>query len=170
MGIGITAVGGYVPERVMPNAEFEALLETNDEWIVARTGIRERRIAAPNETASSMGVLAVRDLLERSPKALEGVDLIVCATSTADDTAAAGIVASVVMSSKARSSNSASRTAVRSGISRNGNENGSTTINSALIRRDRRSGPRSATTAACRRWPPCGRSPALRAPRWRGAR
>ena len=86
MGIGITAVGGYVPERVMPNAEFEALLETNDEWIVARTGIRERRIAAPEETASSMGVQAVRDLLERSPKALEGVDLIVCATSTADAT------------------------------------------------------------------------------------
>ena len=84
MGIGITAVGGYVPARIMPNAEFEALLETSDEWIVARTGIRERRIAAANETASSMGVRAVQDLLEQRPDALEGVDLVICATSTAD--------------------------------------------------------------------------------------
>jgi len=86
MGIGITAVGGYVPARIMPNAEFETLLETSDAWIVARTGIRERRIAAPEETASSLGVRAVQDLLEGRPDALEGVDLIVCATSTADAT------------------------------------------------------------------------------------
>lgn len=51
----ITATGAYLPERVLTNAELAKLVDTNDEWIVERTGIRERRIAAPHETSSSLG-------------------------------------------------------------------------------------------------------------------
>lgn len=73
-----------MPERVVPNAHFEAHLDTTAEWIEARSGIRERRFAAPGQTTSDLGVLAVRDLLQRSPQALDGVDAVICATSSPD--------------------------------------------------------------------------------------
>ncbi len=84
MPIGITALGTYTPERVLTNKDLEGMFETSDEWIVSRTGIRERHIAGEEEFASDMGVRAVNDLTERYPGALEGVDLVVCSTSSPD--------------------------------------------------------------------------------------
>ena len=66
--LGITALGAYAPARVISNADFEARLETNAEWIESRTGIRERRFAAEDEFTSDVGVGAVRDLLARDPE------------------------------------------------------------------------------------------------------
>jgi 3-oxoacyl-[acyl-carrier-protein] synthase-3 len=89
---GILALGAYAPQRVMKNEEFEAYLDTSDEWIMTRTGIRERRIAAPDEYTSDLAFKAVEDLLRRHPGALEGVDGVIVATNTPDalfpDTAA----------------------------------------------------------------------------------
>ena len=61
---GILALGAYAPQRVMKNEEFEAYLDTSDEWIVTRTGIRERRIAAEDEYTSDLAFKAVEDLLK----------------------------------------------------------------------------------------------------------
>lgn len=69
---GILALGAYVPERVMTNADFEAYLDTSDEWIVTRTGIKERRVAAEDEYTSDLAFKAVEDLLRRHPGAPRG--------------------------------------------------------------------------------------------------
>lgn len=81
----ITAVGGYVPDYVLTNHELEQFVDTNDEWIVSRTGIRERRILKDPEKATSyMGAIAARQVLEKSGTKPEEVDLIICATTTPD--------------------------------------------------------------------------------------
>ena len=80
----ITAVASYVPERVLTNAELSQRLETSDDWIVTRTGIRERRIGAPGETTSMMGAEAVRRLLTARGLGPELVDAIIVATVTPD--------------------------------------------------------------------------------------
>ncbi len=80
----ITGWGMYVPKRVLTNAELEQLVDTSDEWIVTRTGIRERRIAAPNETTSSMGVVAAQQAMERAGVTPLDIDLLVVATSSPD--------------------------------------------------------------------------------------
>jgi 3-oxoacyl-[acyl-carrier-protein] synthase III len=80
----ITAVATYVPERVLTNAELAKSLATSDEWIVTRTGIRERRIGGPGETTSTMGAQAVRRLLERRGIGPDAVDAILVATVTPD--------------------------------------------------------------------------------------
>ncbi|MFC3831270.1 beta-ketoacyl-ACP synthase III [Deinococcus rufus] len=82
--LGITALGSYAPPRIVTNADFEAYLDTTAEWIESRTGIRERHFAADSEFTSHMGLGAVRDMLERDPDALEGVDMVICATATPD--------------------------------------------------------------------------------------
>ncbi len=82
--IGITAVGAYAPDKVVTNQDFAARLDTNDEWIVSHTGIRERRFVSEGEYSSVLGVRAVQNLLERFPDALAGVDAVVCATATPD--------------------------------------------------------------------------------------
>ncbi|MPY66789.1 ketoacyl-ACP synthase III [Deinococcus sp. SDU3-2] len=82
--LGITALGAYAPARVVSNADFEARLDTNAEWIESRTGIRERRFAAEDEYTSDVGVGAVRDLLSRDPEALREVDAVICATVSPD--------------------------------------------------------------------------------------
>jgi len=82
--LGITALGMYVPERVVPNADYEAHLDTTAEWIESRTGIRERRFAAGHEYTSDVGVAAVRDLLARDPDGLRDVDAVICATISPD--------------------------------------------------------------------------------------
>ncbi|AWN23903.1 3-oxoacyl-ACP synthase [Deinococcus irradiatisoli] len=82
--IGITALGAYAPDKVVTNADFEARLDTNDEWIVSHTGIRERRFVVDGEFSSHLGVRAVEAMLARFPDALEGVDTVVCATATPD--------------------------------------------------------------------------------------
>jgi len=80
----ITAIGSYVPERVLNNEELSAMVDTNDEWIVRRTGIRERRIAAEDEFTSGLAIAAVRDLLRRYPTDTDDIDGVLVATTTPD--------------------------------------------------------------------------------------
>jgi 3-oxoacyl-[acyl-carrier-protein] synthase-3 len=82
--VTIAGVGSHLPERVVPNAWFERLVETSDEWIRERTGIAERRFAAEGEATSDLAVAAVRRALKDAGIAPEQVDLIVCATLTPD--------------------------------------------------------------------------------------
>ncbi|MBW3592160.1 MAG: ketoacyl-ACP synthase III [Actinobacteria bacterium] len=82
--VGITGLGAYVPERVLTNRDLEAMVETSDEWITERTGIKERRIAAPEQAASDLAEPACRDALERAGVSAEDVDLIIVATATPD--------------------------------------------------------------------------------------
>jgi 3-oxoacyl-[acyl-carrier-protein] synthase-3 len=76
--------GKYLPERIMSNAELAELVDTSDEWIRARTGIGERRIAAPDETTCTLAVHAARAALERAQVRPEDLDLIIVATCTPD--------------------------------------------------------------------------------------
>jgi len=80
----VVGLGSVLPERVVTNAEFEKLVDTSDEWIRERTGIRERHIAAPGETTSDLAVEAAWNALDAAGIAPEQLDLIVCATLTAD--------------------------------------------------------------------------------------
>lgn len=81
----ITAVNGYVPDYVLTNHELETMVDTNDEWITSRTGIKERRILKGEGTATSdMGVKAVEGLLEKRGISAEEIDLIIFCTSTPD--------------------------------------------------------------------------------------
>src|ERR671910_1542641 len=80
----ITAVAAYVPDRVLTNAELSQRLDTSDEWIVTRTGIRERRIGGPGETTSMMGAEAVRRLIDRRGLRPGDIDAIIVATVTPD--------------------------------------------------------------------------------------
>ncbi|MCK9486600.1 MAG: ketoacyl-ACP synthase III [Dehalococcoidia bacterium] len=80
----IVGVGRYVPEHVMTNDDLEAIVDTSDEWITDRTGIRERRIAADHESTSSMGAEAARRALASAGLTGQDIDLVVCGTCTAD--------------------------------------------------------------------------------------
>jgi 3-oxoacyl-[acyl-carrier-protein] synthase III len=81
----ITAIGGYVPDYVLTNKELETLVDTNDEWITSRTGIKERRILKGEGLGTSdLAVHAVNQLIEKSGIAREDVDLLICATTTPD--------------------------------------------------------------------------------------
>ena len=81
----ITGVGAYVPDYVLTNAELEKLVDTNDEWILSRTGIRERRILkGENQGTSVMGIKAVQQLLEKTGTSPDDVELLICATTTPD--------------------------------------------------------------------------------------
>jgi 3-oxoacyl-[acyl-carrier-protein] synthase-3 len=80
----ITGVATYVPERVVTNAELTRTLDTSDEWILTRTGIRERRRGAPGETTSGMGAEAVRRLMAAKGLGPEDIDALIVATVTPD--------------------------------------------------------------------------------------
>ncbi|HMP76007.1 MAG TPA: beta-ketoacyl-ACP synthase III [Kiritimatiellia bacterium] len=80
----IVATGSYVPQRVLTNAELEKMVDTTDEWIVTRTGIKERHIAAPDEATSDMGAEAARRALANAGISAEDVDIIIVATITPD--------------------------------------------------------------------------------------
>lgn len=82
--VGIAGLGAYAPEKVLSNQDLEKLVDTSDEWIYQRTGIRERRIAAPDEDSGSMGAIAAMRALDDARVAPEDVDLILCATTTPD--------------------------------------------------------------------------------------
>jgi 3-oxoacyl-[acyl-carrier-protein] synthase III len=95
----ITGVGGYVPDYVLTNKELETMVETTDEWITTRTGIKERRILkGDNQGVSVLGINAVKDLLAKTKVDPKEIDLIIFATVTADMTfpATANIVATAV--------------------------------------------------------------------------
>ena len=82
--VGIVATGSYVPEKILTNAELERMVDTSDEWIVTRTGIKERRIAEKHERNSLLAGRAAKDVLSRSPIKAEDIDLIVVATISPD--------------------------------------------------------------------------------------
>src|SRR6187551_2488777 len=95
----ITGVGGYVPDYILTNKELETMVDTSDEWITSRTGIKERRILkGENQGVSVLGIEAVKDLLAKTKVDPKEIDLIIFATVTADMTfpATANIVATAV--------------------------------------------------------------------------
>ena len=81
---GIFGVGAAMPERVVTNAELEDRLDTTDEWIVRRTGIRERRVLAPDEPLSALATEACKRALEDAGRTAEEVDLVLVSTITPD--------------------------------------------------------------------------------------
>ena len=81
----ITGVGGYVPDYVLTNKELSTMVDTTDEWIMTRIGIKERRILKGEGLGSSdMGVKAVNELLSKTGTKPEEVDLLICSTVTPD--------------------------------------------------------------------------------------
>jgi 3-oxoacyl-[acyl-carrier-protein] synthase-3 len=80
----IAGTGGYLPERVMENSEFESLVSTSDEWIRERTGIKRRHIAAEDETTSDMALAASTRAIEAANIDVNDIDLIIIATTTGD--------------------------------------------------------------------------------------
>lgn len=80
----IAGTGSYVPERILSNADLERMVDTTDAWIMERTGIRERRIAAPEETSSTMAVIAARRACEDAGISPADIELIIVATITPD--------------------------------------------------------------------------------------
>jgi 3-oxoacyl-[acyl-carrier-protein] synthase-3 len=82
--VSITGIGAKAPKRVMTNDELARIVDTSDEWIVERTGIRERRVAAPDEALSDLALPASKDALEQAGVQPSALDLIVVATVTPD--------------------------------------------------------------------------------------
>ena len=81
----ITAVGGYVPEYVLSNKELETMVDTNDEWITARTGIKERRILKDKDKGTSfLAIEAAKDLLKKNNTDPKDIDMVIMATATPD--------------------------------------------------------------------------------------
>ncbi len=78
------SIGAYVPQRILTNADLSDMVDTTDEWITKRTGIKERRIAASDETTSDMGVNACEQAIARSGIAKDDIDMIICATISPD--------------------------------------------------------------------------------------
>ncbi len=81
---GIIGTGHSYPSGVLTNADLEKLVDTSDEWITSRTGIKQRHKAADNEYTSQFGILAARQALERASLKAEDIDIILCATTTPD--------------------------------------------------------------------------------------
>ncbi len=88
----IRGIGSYLPAKVLTNADLEAMVDTSDDWIVQRTGIRERHIAAEGEVTSDLATVAARGALENAGVVASDIDLVVLATSTPDNTFPASAV------------------------------------------------------------------------------
>jgi 3-oxoacyl-[acyl-carrier-protein] synthase-3 len=88
----VLGCGSHLPERIVPNQELAATVETSDEWIVQRTGIRQRHIAADGETTSDLAIAAAKAALASAHVDAQSIDLIVLATSTPDNTFPASAV------------------------------------------------------------------------------
>ena len=82
----IVGVGGYLPEKILTNKQLSMRIETSDEWITERTGIKERRIASDKETTSTLGIEAAKNALKNANISAKYIDLIVVATATPDNT------------------------------------------------------------------------------------
>ena len=80
----ITGVGSYVPEKILTNADLEKMVETSDEWITTRTGIKERRIAAKDEFTSDLAAKAAQRAMKMAGVTADQIDLIIVATITPD--------------------------------------------------------------------------------------
>ena len=81
---GIISLGTYVPERIMTNFDFEKIIDTTDEWIRTRTGVEERRFAAPEQATSDLCIEAAKKALENAKLTAEDIDMIIVATCTPD--------------------------------------------------------------------------------------
>ncbi|MEA2924303.1 MAG: 3-oxoacyl-[acyl-carrier-protein] synthase [Alphaproteobacteria bacterium] len=88
----VLGCGSYLPRRVLPNSELSRMVDTTDEWITQRTGIRERHIAAEGENTSDLAIAAAREALDAAGVDAQSIDLIVLATSTPDNTFPAAAV------------------------------------------------------------------------------
>ncbi|MBD1371408.1 ketoacyl-ACP synthase III [Hazenella sp. IB182357] len=82
--VGILGTGSYLPEKILTNQDLEKMVDTSDEWIVSRTGIRERRVASPNESSSDLALRAAQNALDHAQIKAEEIDLIIVATVTPD--------------------------------------------------------------------------------------
>ncbi|MCX5695071.1 MAG: ketoacyl-ACP synthase III [Candidatus Omnitrophica bacterium] len=82
--VGIIGVGEYLPERVLTNADLEKMVDTSNEWITTRTGIKERRLASSSEATSDLALAAAKEALSNAKLAPEDLDLIIVATITPD--------------------------------------------------------------------------------------
>jgi 3-oxoacyl-[acyl-carrier-protein] synthase-3 len=82
--VRVSGWGSYVPERVLSNADLERIVDTSDEWIRTRTGIRERRVAAPHETTATLGAIAAKRAIATAGLVPDDIDVIVVATLTPD--------------------------------------------------------------------------------------
>ncbi len=82
--VKIIGTGSYLPEKILSNADFEKMIEVTDEWIVTRTGVKERRIAGKEEFSSTMGILAAKRAMEVAGITAEEIDFIIVATITPD--------------------------------------------------------------------------------------
>src|ERR1041385_4695074 len=80
----IVSVGSYVPQKVLTNADLEKMVETSDEWITSRTGIKARRVAAQDEFTSDMAAEAARRAMQNGGISADQIDLIIVATITPD--------------------------------------------------------------------------------------
>lgn len=78
------SIGAYIPPKIMTNADFEKIIDTSDEWITKRTGIKERRISEDNEASSDLGARAAEVAIQRAGIAKEDIDMVICATVTPD--------------------------------------------------------------------------------------
>ena len=84
MYASLKSIGGYAPSQILSNSDLEKMVDTSDEWIVQRTGIRTRHIAAPEQATSDMALIAARRALEDAGVAPADLDLIIVATATPD--------------------------------------------------------------------------------------
>lgn len=82
--VGVAGLGCYVPEKRLTNQDLEKIVDTSDEWIVQRTGIRERRIASSDQVTSTLALAAARQALADANMAPDELDLVLCATVTGD--------------------------------------------------------------------------------------
>jgi len=80
----ILGAGGFLPERVLTNAELSAMVDTSDEWIVERTGIRQRHVASPDQKTSDLALEAAKNALQSAARSADDIDLIILATATPD--------------------------------------------------------------------------------------
>ncbi len=84
MYAGLKSIGAYAPEKILTNADLEKMVDTSDEWITKRTGIKERRIASADESTSDLGVKAAKIAIKRANIDLNDIDAVICATLSPD--------------------------------------------------------------------------------------
>ena len=82
----LVGCGAYLPERILENSELAKIVDTSDDWIIKRTGIRQRHVAADGEFTSDLAIRAAHDALVKANMAIDQIDLIVVATTTPDET------------------------------------------------------------------------------------
>ncbi|MCM8784213.1 MAG: ketoacyl-ACP synthase III [Candidatus Omnitrophica bacterium] len=82
--VGIVGVGAYLPEKVLTNQDLEKMVDTTDDWIITRTGIKERRISSPEDATSDLGARAAEEALKDAGLSPQEIELIICATITPD--------------------------------------------------------------------------------------